>query len=286
MKAAEIKKMFDVERNALGEVTLFTIHGWNKELPAIPVASYDDAGVDNAVSAIYAGADFLRHRKYDHPMTEEGLHFLARRGVENQLVQTNLGVVSINYAGDANILIPSQRNYPFGWAQVNLNNRIYTLSHSNDDETRARKHNFIDFIILGYTLEVRVPAFLARPAKGAQTAWIEVMIDQWETVDDAEALQKRNSRIKSKIDRDFMYAPIAKAKKNGGITASDFDNVKRDSEITLIDNTKVALGELAHRRYRVYNGSNIVRTMTWDGSDEACVYMAGVLKRNWKLEQI
>jgi hypothetical protein len=288
MKTAEIKKQFGVERNDANEVVKLFVFPTNSAMPMIEVRSYNDDGVDNAISAVYAGADFLRHKLYEHPLTQEGLHFNATRGVENQLIQNNVAAVSVNYANHNEFWLPrvSQEKYEFGWASVSLNNRIYTLSRPDDEKVFGRKHNFVDYLISGYGLDIRIPAFLARPRSKDGRIWIEEQIVTWETTNDAEALLRRNNAIKSKIDRDYMYAPIAKAKQNGGITAADFDNVKKDALVTLLDNSKVELGSLAYRRYRVYNGSHIVRTMTWDGKDEACVYMAQVLKKQWRLEQI
>ena len=287
MNKKDIQAQFTVERNDASEVFAITIHGWDESLPIEHVA-VDKNAVSNK-AAVYAAMDLLRHGDYTHPLTQVGFHMKVSRGDKaNKFIQKNIGAVMVGAVIPDGITLPypTIEEYPDGWAQINRVNKLYVIGQPEDSVAFSRKHNYVDGIMQGYTFRVFIPAYLARPAAEDSQAWIEAMLENWLETNDTKALQMRNDRINSMFDRQKMYAPIARAKTNGGLTAEDFNGTNAETPITMVDNTVVPLGELPMVRYKAYNGNRVVRSILWDGSLDAKALISQVVKYQWKLKKI
>lgn len=289
MNKKQLEKMLSVERNEAGEIKYFHIAGSNPDLKPIYVP-FDS---DQAKATIYAASDYLRHRLYDHEDTQIGFHRKVKPSFDesaemNPFRQTYAGAISINFMPDSGYhLVPKQKDFPYGWAALMVENGIYSLRQPRDEVQLAMKHNRIDALIAGYGFTVGIPAFLARPANGESVAWAEFMLEQFMTTSDEEAYAMRNERIGAKITREQLYAPIRRAKRRGGLTAKDVQNVGSATEVTMLDTNKaIPLSELGLGRYRVYDKNVPVQTFTWDGSIEAKAMVAGIVKKDFKLREI
>lgn len=289
MNKSTIKSQFSVERNEVGEVVFFNIHGWNKNLEPINVP-FDAI---QAKSTIYAGLDYLRHEMYNHPATTIGYHRKVRKfAVDmNPFRQDYAGAISINFnpPKDFALPLPVQSEFTKGWAALQMENNIYMLVQPSDPVLFAMKHNRIDMLIAGRGFRIGIPAFLARPYPGVpdSVAWVEAMIAQWSITDDLEAWNDRNDRINGARTRAEIYAPIAKAKENGGLTPQDVQDVNGASLVIMFDTGEpVALETLELGRYRVYDKTKPVDSLRWDGSLNAKARVATIIKRNFTLRKI
>ncbi len=283
MKTSQIEKLMSFERNEAGEISKIIINAKNEELGLIPVRANGTAHM--VQSAVYAALDYYRHRMYNHPFTQEGLHFYTPDGLENQFSNPRVGAVSVNFKGNENFpLVPTLQRFNYGWAAVGVMNRIYTLSNAQDEEAFARKHNFIDALIQGYGLEIFIPAYLARSKGDQLTPWAEAMLAQWLETNDEKAMRDRNERIARMFDNKFLAQPFVAARKNGEqLTAEDVGGVNGDTIIKIAGGTEAPLSELEMGRYLVYNGNRVVRTLTWDGSIDALAIVGQIVKRNWEV---
>lgn len=285
MKTSQIEKLMSYERNEAGEISIIRINAKDDDLGLIPVRANGSAKM--VQSAIYASLDFLRHNMYDHPLTQVGLHFYAPKGgLSNQFLNENVGAVSVNFEANGDFrLSPNLDQFPYGWATITAMNNIYNLAKADNEESFARKHNFIDALIQGYGFEIFVPAYLAR-AKGEQLQpWAEVMLEQWLETNDAKALKDRNERISRMFDNQYLAQPFVAAKKRGeALTAQDVRSVDQQTEVEMVDGQTVPLSELEPGRYLVYNGNRVVRTFPWDGSVDAMAIVGQITKRGWAIK--
>jgi len=287
MKKVDLVKILNVVKDDSGLIARFQFAGFDPEKGVITVNGYDDGS--ECKSAFYAGADLLRHGLFDHPLTQVGLHYRTQTGTENSFMERNVAVICVNFekeGTDYNGLVPTLEKFPCGWAQVNVMNRIKVLGNLPEPEVAARKHNFIDALLLGHGLDIRVPRYLQIPNPKGETAWAVVMEDQFFTVLDREALQKRNDRINSFLDRQGAYQAVKRATVGKGFDPRKVEQINSSTVVTLVDNTEVPAEELALGQYTVYNKNRIVRTFTWDASDGAKVFLGHALKKNWKLRKL
>lgn len=287
MKKAEIKKLMWYEKNDAGEIAMFKIFPKNEDMEVVNVFAKPNAVP--VQQAVYAGLDTLRHNLYDHPLTTIGLHMNVDKGITQRFSEKNVGAVSVNYKKSAEFqLVPDGKFFPHGWAIVNIENAIYTLDQPDNPITFTRKHNFIDGIMLGVGFNIYVPAYLRRITKKDSNQlipWAEAMANQLEETDDVKAKQDRDDRIGRYYDQQYLNQPFVAASRRGEqITRQDVGSVGPETELTMVDGTKVQLGDLEQRPYLVYKGNRVSDVLDWDGSIDNMALIAQIVKGEFKLK--
>lgn len=187
------------------------------------------AGIQKSGSALRAASDLLCHGIYDTPYTQPGLHCYAKKllgELDSEswhsmfgLFAKRVGVVHALYTGK--LTAPAEeRIATIGWNQLDLENGFPVQTNFLDlrtkeeidqglmpfDISRAWKHNFIDALLKGYTLKIRVLY------KGKASDWREtyasVIINQWAMEDKEAAFQDRNDRIQNRTEYVNVHRPI------------------------------------------------------------------------------
>jgi hypothetical protein len=293
------KKLIDKQLTVVRDeetnlIKIIRINPANKELEIQKIYGWSEEQKPYFFSAYYAAADYLRHRRYDHPLTQEGLHFRRDRGISasDSILQFGIASVCVDFENANGLLptLPSVDDHPYGWARVNKEGRFYSFASFKDPLFGARKHRVVDWLIQGYGFELYVPTYLAVPKNNGvngEVAWAEAMVAIWQNTNDAEALAERNQRINSSIDSQSLYEGAQVTKKAFGSGAQDMNSLVETSVVRMFDNTELELNKLPQRRYRVYNGSSPIRTLLWNpGNDDSVAYMAQVVRRKWTLREI
>ena len=108
-------------------------------------------GSKNTKSALSAGTSHLFYNTYGSPLTVEGLHI--RKAVDPGCAEAwNAGYVSNRYAGK---LVDAPEA---GWMMVSREYFAWDVAEIKEDayDNTARKHKYIDYMLMGTTLDVWV----------------------------------------------------------------------------------------------------------------------------------
>lgn len=133
---------------------------------------------DSPKQAITAATDLLLYGRYDHPLTTAGLHLYNNADL-NAMHRENMGAVHASYKGDV-VTAPES-----GWARIGIQmGAMYTKPLTI--ETAINKHNYVDYLISGYPLQV----WIAPIRDFAATFMVQWLLDD---VEDAKAY--RNERL-------------------------------------------------------------------------------------------
>lgn len=295
MDKKTIEKQLTVVRDEESNlIKTIIINASNKELEMQKIYGWDEPQLPYLFSIYYAASDYLRHKRYEHPLTQHGLHFYKDRGIKasNSFLQLGIAAICVDFEDTREMFptLPSVKRFPLGWATVNKEDRIYTFSDFEDPADAARKHRAVDWLMDGFGFELHVPRFLAVPKnKGVngEVAWAETVVANWQNTNDAEALADRNNRIGASIDNQKLYEGAQVMKKSFGNGASDMASIVGTAEVTMFDNTVLSLDKLELRRYKLFNGSRPLRTVYWDpNNQDAVALIAQAVRRKWKLQAL
>lgn len=130
--------------------------------------------------AITAATDLLLYGRYAHPLTTAGLHLYDNADLAS-MHRENLGSVHASYAGNV-VQAPES-----GWARIGAQmGQLYTKPLSI--ETAIRKHNYVDYLIQRFPLQV----WIAPIRDFAATFMV-----QWLMEDVEDAADFRNARLQA-----------------------------------------------------------------------------------------
>lgn len=138
-------------------------------------------GSKNCKSALTAGTSHLFYNTYGSPLTTEGLHI--RKAVEPSCAEAyNAGYVSYRYQGK---LVSAPKA---GWEMVNREYFAWNTSSIKADavENTARKHKYIDYMLMGTSLDVWVA-----PIRD----YMATFIMQWFATSEANGFLIREERM-------------------------------------------------------------------------------------------
>lgn len=261
------------------------------------VISSQGKDADDALSALYSLSDTLRHGRYDHVLTQVGLHIVTDSDL-NGWRGTDLGVVGVNLEDDSlGIPIPYEQDYKNGWAQINIRNYRYYLSHFGKAEiVRTRKHDFVDAILQGYGFEIGIACINANKDEHGLGV-VDYVLASWEEDDDAVAAQIRLDGIQRGQAKRQLRRAWAVGKRRGlGVTSNDDESEEDDEEpqgkngkkngaiwLTSYVNPeeKFDLSQLPHQSVKIYENPRRPMSLSWDGSDMAVLQFRAVERRGW-----
>lgn len=273
-------------------------------MDTIVLGSQGPADWLNAKSALYAASSLLRLGRLDHPLTQIGLHLYADSNI-NSLVKNNLGIISVNFAGEGlPFPIPDANLYPDGWAQLNVLNRRFTLSHFqkvngdnlDSNEDRARKADFVDLLLAGYGLDIRVlPWNLTKNADTGLGA-ADTVLAQFLEDDDEKAYQMYTDALNHFQARSKLNAPVrAWRREHPGealpatkVPAADAPVATKDINgsivLATVDGKHIDITRLTSQYVRVHDGRGNAQSVPWDGGLFARLRFQGVAKREERVE--
>ena len=227
-------------------------------------------------AALKAATSFFLYRKYDHPDTGPGAHIFAGSDFSQITPQSNLGVIGASYKGKK-FPVPQydfqDANSRF-WMQLNTRlQRPYLAGFKqNKARQRTRIHDYIEYLLLGYTLVINIAPIRSLAA---------TILMQWmcENIEDAQTI--KNERIDAAQKREEMNAAFGwgpKAK-NGNGGRQTHHPLRPQQEEPAADAPKVegTLMVLVHGgskrknmfnvpagRYQIFCGRSSVGTLPWD----------------------
>lgn len=256
-------------RDEDGELLTVSILGPTME----DIGSQTSQDIQDAKSALYAGSDLLRHARYDHELTQPGLHLLTEANL-NAWRATNLGVVSIYFENNSElgIPVPSEDEYPEGWAQLNRRNKRFYLSHISKDWriTRARKHDFIDGYLEGMGYNIRVLPFNANKDPQGMGAADYVLLS-WLEDDDAKASEIRIDGISRAQTRNQIRKPARQyIRRHGSAPVESENGSNGNGEPIMVvkagSKQRFDISKLPAQTVTVINNRKQPVSITWDGS--------------------
>ena len=150
-----------------GEYVSVVFNQGGEEVDVVGIG--DSTEITDARSALYALSDVILFQDYDEDLSEFGFHVKKNKaGLLSAVRATNIAVVSTEYAGNyfdgLGVSLPTIAGFPHGWAVLNRRNRKFYFTPVNGDgdgAVRARKHDFIDEILEGVSLDIHVRGFNA-----------------------------------------------------------------------------------------------------------------------------
>ena len=267
MTIENINEYLSLEKDEQDRLVNVIVHG-NEGMPEIVIGSQDTAQMEEGKSALRAAVDLIRHGLYSHPLTTTNLHIYKKSGeFRNLPYMSNIGVISSTYAGDLPFPVPNETEYPEGWAQLNLRAGRYRLSAFNPkyEALRSRKHDFVQMMLEGYTLIIRVlPWNVNKGDDGMGLA--DHLLATWMEEDDEVAWQMRIDGFRRKAAREYMRKPILQGRQSPKAMEAARTRYNGDTIVTLVSGKEMPIKKLALGRYRVLNGSTVLNTVPWDGS--------------------
>lgn len=280
-----MKKFFEVVRDEQERVVSFTIQPAKKALEIVKIGSQTREDMELAKKVLNAVSDFHKFQRYSHAKTTRGLHLYKDSNL-GSFRANNLGVVSVDYAGDLKIPVPTIEEYPERWAQLNVFNRRYFLTHikpwrDQGAEARVNKHEIIDGLIEGVGFDVRVLPF--------GNNYAEHFIAMWEEEDMEKARKMRNEAFARSDMRETMYAPIRKAKAAGELIedkpVEEARKVHANVVLKTVTNEEVDLFDLEIGSIvTVQNRRGASVNVTWDGSETAIRKLENATSAGFKVK--
>jgi hypothetical protein len=273
-----VAKFYELERDEKGGLVNVIITAKNEQY--INIGSQNGStDYDNAKSAINAASDLLKFGKYEHPETAVGIHFNNRD--VNTMFDTNIAVVSTQYVG-TKYPRPSELEHPMGWAQLNVRNNRYYLSHLSKWEcaTRSRKHDFIDALLGGNGIKIRVvPINFTKGEDGLGV--IDKIVASWEEPDMDKANKMRDEGIaKAQLRRSIQSAVTQKAVEEQTIAPANMAiNLVILSTGEVVDITKHESCTV-----EVHDRRGAIASQKWDGSAYSRVRMIEIAQRGYRVE--
>ncbi len=273
-------------------------------MPIIPLGSQGPADWLNAKSALYAAASLLRHGRLNHPLTQIGLHLYVDSNIYSA-AKTNLGVISVAFSGKGlPFPVPSVAQFPDGWAQLNVLNRRFTLSkfikvdgdNQDANEDRARKADFVDILLAGYGLDIRVLPWNLNKNKDTGLGAADVVLQQLEEDDDEKAYQMYVDALIRYQLRKKLNAPVRAWKREhpgetlprtqvtANAPATTPTNINGSIILATVDGKHIDITKLAPQYVRVHDGRGNSQSVPWDAGQFARLRFDGVAKREEKVE--
>lgn len=223
-------------------------------------------------SALYAGSDYLRHGRYDHELTQVGLHLFPEANLTGWR-GTNLGVVSIyfEHGAELGIPIPTEEEYEEGWAVLNRRNGRFYLSHISEQWriTRARKHDFVDGYITGMGFNIRVLPWNINKNPETGLGAADAVLLSWLEDDDEKAAQIRIDSISRRQTKDQLNKPVRRVlRQNGGQPPAEKSNGNGEPIMVIkAGSTKrFDITKLPHQTVTVINNRKQPVSVSWDGT--------------------
>lgn len=231
---------------------------------------------DNTQQAITAATDHLLYGRYDHPETTEGLHIYSNSSLEG-LHGENIGVIHSDYVGS--LMIGPEPDNGYGvWHQIGL--RRGNLYHSpiprRARSTKSVKHDFVDYILMGYSLKVWVANI--RP-------YFAIFLTQWLEPDIEVAAAFRDQRLAKERVRRQVIKPAGRRAYKMLNSSQDRSEVVVPDEIYFesVDGEAIELFENGKQEYKLYSGGvpqqvkefdpdNLESVLVWNDFAESSVH--------------
>lgn len=215
----------------------------------------------NVRQAITAASDFLRYGKYDHPESGPGLHLNANVDMNDPLIE-DAGVVRSSYTG-VYVPAPPMVNGQHVWHQVsvNLGNVQITPMFGKYADVRAAKHDFVEYMMRGYALQVWIAPIRDYAAP---------FITQFMT-DDEKARQFRSERLTASRLRKKVIKPAgydAWKRTNSAREQKEDVNLPDELWVETLEGQAVDLMTIqGPANVQLYLGAIPVQKLVWDTSD-------------------
>jgi hypothetical protein len=226
--------------------------------PALPI-TWDQR---QALSGI---TDLLRYGKYSNLNTTEGLHILTTASLALPHAE-DIGSIHTSYAGD---LMPAPavtnvKGKEYHWQQVGIRlGNLYSIPMSKKyRDPRNAKHDFIEYLIQGYALKVRIAPIRDFAA---------TILVQWYEKDDEVALNFRSQRFAASRVRKNVIKPAGydgwKATEAANKAGEHFQ-LPEELNMLSVDGGVIDLTELStNTDIQLYLGGIPIQCLAWKPTD-------------------